>query len=95
MDLVAGVRRVVVVMEHSAKGQSKVVKHCTLPITGQACVDLLITDLCVMEMDRVSKSFVLKELAPGVTLEDVRAHTAAEFEVSPSISQVQVRVPAK
>lgn len=95
MDLVAGVRRVVVVMEHSAKGQSKVVKHCTLPITGQACVDLLITDLCVMEMDRVSKSFVLKELAPGVTLEEVRANTAAEFEVSPSLSQVQVRVPAK
>ena len=53
MDLVAGVKRVVVVMEHTNKaGESKVLKHCTLPLTGAACVDMIITDLCVFDLDR-------------------------------------------
>jgi len=88
MDLVAGVQRVVVVMEHAAKGQTKVVKACTLPLTGRRCVDLLITDLCVMEMDRTSRRFVLREVAPGVSVEDVRANTQAEFTVGGEVRAI-------
>jgi 3-oxoacid CoA-transferase subunit B len=81
MDLVAGVNRVVVTMEHTAKGQTKVVAECSLPLTGKRVVDMLITDLCVLEMDRARRRFVLKELAPGVTVADVRANTQAEIIV--------------
>lgn len=88
MDLVAGVQRVVVVMEHTAKGQTKVVPRCTLPLTGRACVDLLITDLCVLEMDPARQRFVLKELAPGVTVDSVKANTAAEIIVAPGVREM-------
>jgi 3-oxoacid CoA-transferase subunit B len=82
MDLVAGVERVVVVMEHcNKKGESKVLPQCTLPLTGRRCVDLLITDLCTFEMDRSKGLFRLSELAPGVTVEEVKAKTKAEFIV--------------
>jgi 3-oxoacid CoA-transferase len=81
MDLVSGVKRVVVLMEHTSKdGSSKVLKRCTLPITGKGVVNLIITDLCVFEVEP-GKGLVLKELHPGVKLEDVRAKTAAEFRV--------------
>jgi 3-oxoacid CoA-transferase len=81
MDLVSGVKRVVVLMEHSSKdGSSKVLKRCTLPITGKGVVNLIITDLCVFEVEP-GKGLVLKELHPGVKLEEVRAKTAAEFRV--------------
>jgi 3-oxoacid CoA-transferase B subunit len=81
MDLVAGVRRVVVVMEHNAKdGSAKFKPRCELPLTGANCVDMLITDLAVFERpDRKSK-FRLVELAPGVSAADVRAKTAAAFD---------------
>jgi 3-oxoacid CoA-transferase subunit B len=81
MDLVAGVRRVVVVMEHNSKaGESKFKPRCELPLTGANCVDMLITDLAVFERpDRKSK-FKLLELAPGVSAEDVRAKTSAAFD---------------
>ena len=80
MDLVAGVRRVVVVMEHNSKdGAAKFKPRCELPLTGANCVDMLITDLAVFERpDRKSK-FRLLELAPGVTAEQVRAKTTAAF----------------
>ncbi|MCE7975172.1 MAG: CoA transferase subunit B [Leptolyngbya sp. PLA1] len=90
MDLVAGVQRVVVVMEHTAKGQTKVVPQCTLPLTGKGCVDLLITDLCVMEMDPARKRFVLKELAPGVTVDTVKANTAAEIFIPAGVAEMSV-----
>jgi 3-oxoacid CoA-transferase subunit B len=81
MDLVAGVKRVIVVMEHANKhGQSKVLKSCTLPLTGKGCVDLVITDLCVFDVDRKGGGMVLKELAPGVTLDEVKAKTDAAFD---------------
>jgi len=89
MDLVAGVKRVVVVMEHTAKGATKVVKQCSLPLTGRRCVDLLITDLCVMEMDAKRRRFVLKELAPGVSAEDVKRQTEAEYDVAPKLTTVE------
>jgi 3-oxoacid CoA-transferase subunit B len=80
MDLVAGVKRRVIVMEHcNKKGESKVLPACTLPLTGVSCVDLLITDLCVLAFDRAKGRFRLTELAPGVTAEEVKARTPAEF----------------
>ena len=80
MDLVAGVKRVIVVMEHCEKsGRSKLVRECTLPLTGKGVVDLLITDLGVFEINRGRGAVRLVELAPGVSLEDVRARTEADF----------------
>jgi 3-oxoacid CoA-transferase subunit B len=82
MDLVAGVRRVVVVMEHANKqGQSKILPKCTLPLTGSACVDLVITDLCVFDLDRHAGGLTLLELAPGIGVDDVRARTEASFSL--------------
>jgi len=81
MDLVAGVKRVVVVMEHANKaGESKLLKACTLPLTGTACVDLIVTDLAVFEVDKKGGSGLkLIELAPGVSLDEVAAKTQASF----------------
>jgi 3-oxoacid CoA-transferase subunit B len=82
MDLVAGVRRVVVVMDHVEKsGAPKLLKQCTLPLTGAGVVDLLITDLGVFDIDRKGGGVTLTELAPGLTVDDVRAKTEAEFSV--------------
>ena len=81
MDLVAGVKRVIVVMEHANKqGQSKVLKHCTLPLTGAGCVDMVITDLCVFDLDRKGGGLTLIELAPSVTLDAVRGMTESSFD---------------
>lgn len=89
MDLVAGVKRVVVVMEHTNKaGESKVLKECRLPLTGKGCVNLVITDLCVFEVE--ASGMVLMELAPDVTLEEVQAKTEAAFTVSPELKTVAV-----
>jgi 3-oxoacid CoA-transferase subunit B len=82
MDLVAGVKRVVVTMEHTAKGAAKIVKECTLPLTGRRCVDMVITELCVLEMDKGKRRFVLTELAPGVTVDEVKGKTEAEIVVA-------------
>ena len=80
MDLVAGVRRVVVVMEHVEKsGASKLLKACNLPLTGAKVVDLVITDLAVFAVDKAAERLKLLELASGVTLDEVRAKTEAEF----------------
>ena len=85
MDLVAGVRRVVVVMDHVEKsGAPKFLPRCTLPLTGAGVVDLLITDLAVFEIDRRGGGARLTQLASGVTLEEVAAKTTAAFEVTPS-----------
>jgi 3-oxoacid CoA-transferase subunit B len=82
MDLVAGVKRVVVVMEHTEKsGAPKLVKTCSLPLTGQAVVDLVITELGVFDVNRGKSPLTLLELAPGVTLDEVKAKTEAAFEV--------------
>ena len=81
MDLVAGVKRVVVVMEHCARnGEPKLLRRCTLPLTGQSVVDRVITNLGVFDVR--SDRFAVVELAPGVGIDDVRARTAAEVATS-------------
>ncbi|MDP1617107.1 CoA transferase subunit B [Phenylobacterium sp.] len=83
MDLVAGVKRVVIVMEHTEKsGAPKLVKACSLPLTGQSVVDLVVTDLAVFEVNRGRSPLRLIELADGVTLDEVRAKTEASFEAA-------------
>jgi 3-oxoacid CoA-transferase subunit B len=91
MDLVAGVKKVIVAMEHTAKGdQPKILKECTLPLTGLRCIDMVITDLCVLVMDEQKQRFRLTELAPGVTVDEVLAKTEAEIIVSDSPAVVGV-----
>ncbi|GAA3848548.1 3-oxoacid CoA-transferase subunit B [[Pseudomonas] carboxydohydrogena] len=83
MDLVAGVKRVVVVMEHSAKDGPKLLHKCTLPLTGQKVVDLVVTDLAVFTIDKNGTGgMTLIELADGVTLDDVKAKTEADYKVA-------------
>ena len=83
MDLVAGVKKIIVVMEHNAKdGSPKFIPACTLPLTGKNVVDMIITDLAVFRRDTHDSPFKLIELAPGVTAEEVAAKTTANYEVA-------------
>ena len=91
MDLVAGVKKVIVMMEHTTKkGQPKLIPSCTLPLTGKRCVDMLITDLAVLEMDDQLRRFRLTELAPGVTAQEVQSKTTAQITVAESLETVEV-----
>ena len=81
MDLVAGVKRVVVVMEHVSKhGDPKILERCTLPLTGAGVVDLVVTDLCVLAVNRAREALTLLELAPGIGVDDVRNRTGARID---------------
>ncbi len=83
MDLVAGVERVVILMEHTAKGEPKLLKNCTLPLTGKAVVSKIITDLGVFEVrNGEAPGLLLTEHAPDVTIEQIRAQTEADFAVA-------------
>ena len=83
MDLVAGVKKVVVVMEHEAKGEPKLLPECTLPLTGTRVADMVITDLGVFTIERKGPTrMTLVELADGVSVDEIRAKTAANFEVA-------------
>ncbi len=86
MDLVAGVKKVVVIMEHSAKSkdgkvEAKLLNKCTLPLTGAGVIDMVITDLAVFSIDKVKGGMTLIELAPGVTLDEVKEKTEADFAI--------------
>lgn len=83
MDLVAGVKKIIVVMEHNAKdGSPKFIPACTLPLTGKNVVDMIITDIAVFQRADKASAFKLIEIAPGVSVEEVRAKTTAHFEVA-------------
>jgi len=80
MDLVAGVKKIIVVMEHTSKnGDPKFIPACTLPLTGKNVVDMIVTDLCVFQRPDHQSPFKLIELAPGVTAEEVKAKTSAAY----------------
>jgi 3-oxoacid CoA-transferase subunit B len=86
MDLVAGVKKVVVIMEHSAKAKDgtvepKLLHKCTLPLTGAGVIDMVITDLAVFMIDKVKGGMTLTELAPGVTVDEVKQKTQADFKI--------------
>jgi len=87
MDLVAGVKKVVVIMDHVTRnGDPKLIPECTLPLTGLCCIDMVITDLCVLKMRHDQQRFELTELAPDVTVEEVLEKTTADLFVSESIT---------
>jgi 3-oxoacid CoA-transferase subunit B len=80
MDLVAGVKKIIVVMEHTSKnGDPKFIPACTLPLTGKNVVDMIVTDLCVFQRPDHDSPFKLVELAPGVTADEVAAKTTASY----------------
>jgi 3-oxoacid CoA-transferase subunit B len=87
MDLVAGVKRVVVVMEHTNRaGESKVLRECSLPLTGKECVNVVITDLGVFEVNPFG--MVLTEIADGSTVDEIAAKTQARYSVSPELKAI-------
>ena len=89
MDLVAGVEKVVVMMEHvSKKGEAKILKECNLPLTGKGVVDMVITDLCVMEFDPQIGRFKVTELAEGVSADEIREKTEAEIVFADELKTV-------
>ena len=90
MDLVAGVPRVVILMEHTARGEPKILKECTLPLTGKGVVDTIITELGAFKVDRTKEggaksALILTDIAPGVSADEIRAQTAADFRAAPNV----------
>jgi 3-oxoacid CoA-transferase B subunit len=92
MDLVTGAKKVVLTMTHSARdGSPKILNECTLPLTGVRVVDMIITELCVMNVDRVGEGgLTLVELAPGVEVEDVRKATESDFTVADELVEMPI-----
>ncbi len=86
MDLAVGAKKVYVAMEHVAKDKPKILKSCTLPLTGKRCVNYIITDLAFMEV--TDKGLVLRERAPGVSVEEIQAKTEPKLIVSPELKEM-------
>ena len=91
MDLAAGARRVIVMMTHiSKRGEPKLLRQCTLPLTGQRCVDLVVTDIAVVEV--TPAGFLLREVAPGWTPTQVQERSEAPLRVSPTLREIPVEL---
>jgi len=80
IDLTASGSKVVVTMEHTAKGTHKILENCTLPLTGERCVDMIITELCVFEVNKNQGVLILKEIEDGVTIDEIKAKTGVPFK---------------
>lgn len=93
MDLVSSPdqTKIIVCTDHTDKhGKPKIVQECSLPLTGSRCVSMIITDLCVFEVDRKAGKLTLTELMPGTTVDEVKAKTGAEFTVAEGIKEVSI-----
>lgn len=89
MDLVAGARRLIVAMQHKDKsGASKILKKCTLPLTGENCITRVVTDMALL--DREGNEFVLRELAPGISVDDVKSATEANLRIDPNVKEMKL-----
>jgi 3-oxoacid CoA-transferase subunit B len=89
MDLATGAKRLIVLMEHVTRsGEPKLVRSCSFPLTGVRCVDLVITDLAVIGV--TPAGFVLREVSPGVTIEDVVERTAAPLRLADDLKEMQL-----
>ncbi len=89
MDLVSGAKRVVIAMEHTSRdGEKKILKKCNLPLTGLKVVDLIVTDLAVIEV--TEEGLLLKEVAPGVTVEQVQAATEPQLRVADNVKEYEI-----
>jgi acetate CoA/acetoacetate CoA-transferase beta subunit len=88
MDLVVGAKRVIIAMEHTAKGSHKILEECTFPLTAVEVVDMIITDMGVIEV--TDKGMELIEIAPGVTVEEVQAATGCELIISDNLKVINV-----
>lgn len=89
MDLVAGAKRVIVAMQHLDKaGNSKILKQCTLPLTGEKCIEKVVTDMAVLELTR--EGFLLREFAPGLSVEDVKSATEAPLRIASDVREMKV-----
>ena len=90
MDLVSGANKVVITMEHTAKGTHKILKDCNLPLTGKGVVDILITEMAVFKFDKKNGGqMMLIEIAPDTTVDEVKKNTGCEFIVSPNLKSFQ------
>lgn len=87
MDLIVGSKKVIVAMEHTSKGQIKIVKKCTLPLTAYKEVDLIITERCVFEV--TNKGLLLTEINPMFTIDDIKSSTEADFSISPHLKNME------
>ncbi len=94
MDLVVGAKKVIVVMEHTSKGQVKIVKKCNLPLTASSEVNLIITEKCVFRVDfdenKISRGLVLEEINPMFSIDDIKRTTEADFRVSENLIEMEI-----